>query len=178
MLLALPVTARAATGCSLLRDRSGDAWVISSATGRSVHALDIRSVEVGTTSKSLVVVLRLATTNAGGDPATALGAQWDVSFTVAGVNHGFSRRLSATGAETGSVTVGGAAVPFTMHADGGAVTWTVQRAKMKTLAKRGTVLTGFFSQTSSAVAHDYAPDDARASNQRYVDGQRGCARVK
>jgi hypothetical protein len=177
MAAAVAAPAQAAPGCHLLRDAWGDAYVVNEATRLPAPALDIRSVDVATGRKTLVVVLRMASTEASADPATAPGMTWEVSVTIGGVDHRFNQRMTA-GLTSGFAKAGDDMLDgVTVRTGRGAVTWTVPRANVRALAKPGATLSRLFASTFSLAGHDHAPDGARPSSVRYRDRAPSCVRA-
>jgi hypothetical protein len=179
-LLALPGAASAATSCNLVTDKAGDGYVGHPAAGVDAKSLDIRSLDVATGKKTLVVVLRVATTKAADDPATALGMAWDVSFKIGKADYRFSRRVGpggnvvSEGATTNGATLSGVKVTVT----GTTITWTVPRSSVAALGKRGAAFTSFFGgTTATGLGYDQAPNGGVVSPARYVDGTRSCVRA-
>lgn len=179
-LLAVPSAASAAPVCNLVKDKANDAYIGHSVSGTSATALDIRSVDVATGKKTLVVVMRLATTKTMDDPVSVAGMSWDVSFRIANVDHRFSRRVGPGGnvvSESGSAdskTLDGVKVTVSSTA----VTWTVPRANVPKLKSRGATFTNFYGGTSApGLAYDQAPDGGVISLSRYKDGQASCVKA-
>jgi hypothetical protein len=179
-LLALPGAASAATSCNLVTDKAGDGYVGHPLGGVSSKALDIRGVDVATGKKTLVVVLRMATTKTADDPATAAGMAWDVSFKIAGTDHRFSRRVGpggtvvSEGGSTNGTTLSGVKVAVS----GTVITWTVPRSAVAALKKRGAAFTHFFgATTATGLGYDQAPNGGVVSPARYVDGTRSCVKA-
>ena len=177
-LLALPVSAHAATVCNLVKDASSDAGLGSPASPVKAPVFDIRSLDVASGKRTFVVVLRMASTKYADEPAARLGMSWDVTFKINGVDHRFSRKLNAAGTITDTATQNGNEIKGLKVSDAGnAITWTVPRSGMPKL-KKGAVATGFFSNTSAPTAtYDMAPDRGIASTARYTDGQKSCVKA-
>ncbi len=171
--------ASAAKKCNLVSDGSGDANFIGPAgVAPNVNQLDIRSGDVATGKKTLVVVLRLESADGKGAQAAALGMTYQVSFAISGVQHVFKRTLPMGGsAYTDSATANGVAIAgLAVKSDAKTITWTVPRAnvpKLKSATKK-TVITGIFLQATAPEAHDYAPNDSRPSSATYPDRAPSC----
>ncbi|HWL34842.1 MAG TPA: hypothetical protein VNQ77_01490 [Frankiaceae bacterium] len=178
-LLALPGAASAAT-CNLVTDKANDAYVGHPAAGVSSKPLDIRSLDVATGKKTLVVVLRVATTKSADDPATAAGMAWDVSFKIAGADYRFSRRVGPGGnvVSEGGNGNGSAVSGVKVAVSGTSITWTVPRSAIPKLKKRGAVFTHFFGgTTTTGLGYDQAPNGGVVSPARYVDGTKSCVKA-
>lgn len=174
--LVLAPAAVAAPSCKLVTDAGGDGGLFGAV---AVKPLDIRSLDVATGAKTLVVVLRMTTTKQD-DPLVAAGMAWDVTFKIGDTSHRFARRIGPNGAvlsdtaTAGSQPVSGVKV----RADGSSITWTVPRANVPKLRGRGATFSGFFASTSSPLlGTDQMPDGGRASSATYKDRAKSCVKA-
>lgn len=179
-LVAVPISASAAPVCKLVEDKAGDASP-SSLTSSVIDykALDIRSFDVATGKKSLVVVLRLASTNKADHQVTdTAGLTWTATFRINDTDHRFTRKLNGSGQATDTATSGGQAINGVKVAvTQDAVTWTVPRGNVPSLRKAGATITGFYASASTTGGTDQAPDDGRGSGKVYKDKQASCVRA-
>lgn len=179
-LVAAPLSASAAPVCKLVEDKADDASTSSLTTGVIAYkALDIRSFDVATGNKSLVAVLRLASTNKADHPVTdTMGLTWAVTFRINDADYRFTRKLNNSGQATDTASGAGQAlsgVKVAVTKD--AVTWTVPRGNVPALRKAGATLTGFYASASTVGGIDQAPDDGRGSGKIYKDKQASCVRA-
>lgn len=177
--LTLPSSASGAAVCHLVRDGAKDTTLASPLTAVSGSSVDIRSVDVATGAKTLVVVLRLGSSNVAADPAATLGLTWDVMFRIGNAGHRFGRRLGPGGVVLGD-TATAAGKPIAgvkTKVAGNAVTWTVPRSAVPKLRGRGAVLTGFYASTwTPLLTYDQAPDSGSGGGS-YTDRQRSCVKA-
>jgi hypothetical protein len=178
-LLTLPLSADAGVSCNLVVDKNKDAYVGHSAAGQNATALDIKSLDVATGKKTLVIVLRMATTNLASDPVATAGMQWDVTFKIAKADHRFTHKVGPNGMVlSDTANADGAAITgVTVKVAGNTVTWTVPRAKLQKLRGKGAVLSGFYAGTSTPWAFDQAPDGGLPSLSRYTDMAKSCVKA-
>lgn len=180
--LLLPATGAwsAKTVCNLVPDKADDTGLVAPSTPVRTPAHDIRSLDVATGRKTMVVVMRLASTDYGADPAATAGMTYNVFFKIGDGDHAFFRRIGPNGqVVSDTATAGGKAIPgVTVKVDGKSITWTVPRANVPKLKGRNVVLTGFYAATASAIglSGDSAPDGGRASGAQYVDKTASCVR--
>jgi hypothetical protein len=177
LVVAAPLAASAKTSCNVVPDKADDTTFVPGAGAvLKTPTVDIRAIDVATGRKTVVLVLRLASTDASTDPIPD-GGSWNASFAIGDVRYDFGRRVTSSGEQSFSATSGGRAIAGVKGAvTGGAVTWTAPRAGIKML-KRGSILTGFTSAASTAGFTDYAPDGGSASTAKYVEGTRSCVKA-
>lgn len=114
--------------CNLLVDPKGDG-------GGTLHspALDFTGADVATGKKTVVGVIRVVSTATANDPDVALGATWNLNFSVKGKGYTFQRRRIAGAAAQYQYTLEGAAVPATETAT--EIRFVAQRSAVPELAK-------------------------------------------
>ena len=170
----------AKTVCNLVPDKADDTGLIAPAVPVRTPAHDIRSLDVATGKKTLVVMLRLGSTVQSADPAAGPGMTYNVYFKIGGVDHAFFRRIGPNGqVVSDTATADGKPIAgVTVKADGKALIWTVPRANVSKLNGRNALFTGFYAATASAVglSGDSAPDNGRSSDAKYVDKTPSCVR--
>jgi hypothetical protein len=177
--LATGGVASAGRACNLLKDADNDVTVLGPpGVLPPVPALDIKSADVATGAKKLVVIMRLASTDFKASQFGPFGVEYQLQFVIGDVTHSFSHKLNANGSTyTDTATVGGTPISgLSMKVTGTTITWTVPRTAVPSLkpAKKKAVLTGFFAKATSTGAHDYAPDDSRPSTNTYTDRTPSC----
>jgi hypothetical protein len=180
-LLAPAVPASGKAVCNLVSDKPGDAVLGLGGQGAPAPAFDILSYDVATGKQTLVAVLRLKSTDAKADNAAALGIAWTVTFHVGDKSYSFEHRLgpqASGGAVTDTANVDGAPLAgVKVTVAPGAITWTVPRASITPLKAKNAYVTGFFSQASSSLSHDWAPDSGTGSGVRYPDRAASCVKA-
>jgi hypothetical protein len=167
--------------CKIITDESGDG------SSRSVGlisspALDILSADIATGKKTVVAVLRVATTDVKSDTWIRLGYRWSLSFNIQGINYAFQRQTTTdkvSGAVTYSdtYTVGTNAGPMPAGSvtkmDATSYTWTIPRSAVPGLKKPRQVLNDL--QTISYVNGGNADQAATAT--KYPDQYPSCVKA-
>jgi hypothetical protein len=178
LLASAAVTTSAGAACRpLLTDKAGDAQVAAPA-GPNVDALDVRSLSVATGKSELVVALEVGAPADSADSFAPLGRSWTVTFSVGVTQYSVARgrTAGATATPTASATGDGKAIPVTVTVTGNTIAWHLKRSQVSKL-KKGSVLSNFFVNVNSPVAHDYAPDSAQKSSVTYKDRAASCAKA-
>jgi hypothetical protein len=177
---ALPAASGKAV-CNLVSDKPGDAVVGFAGQGAPAPAFDILSYDVATGKRTLVAVLRLKSTDAKADNAAALGIGWTVSFHVGDKSYSFEHRLgpqASGGAVTDTASVDGQPLAgVKVSVAPGTISWTVPRASVTPLKAKNAYVTGLFSQATSSLSHDWAPDSGTGSGVRYPDRAASCVKA-
>jgi hypothetical protein len=180
-LLAPATPASAKTLCNLVSDKPGDAIVGVAGQGVPAPAYDILSYDVATGKKTLVAVLRVKSTDPKADNAAALGMTYTVTFQIGGKTLKFDRKIgpqASGGAVTDTTTIDGAPLAgVKVTVAPGTITWTVPRGNVAPLKAKKPVVTGLYSQTTSSMSHDWAPDSGTGSSVQYPDKAPSCVKA-
>jgi hypothetical protein len=162
--------------CQVLRDKTGDGtwdWAPLSSP-----LIDITSADVATGAKTVVAVLRVASTKVDvTDPVAQLGPTWMLKFQIGVASYDFYRTLDnalpstsgdpgsytwsvkARGVEVAKVTSSGASGGLVVSTDATSMRWTIPRSLVPDLAK-SKVLTVFNATTSVFGGSADSPDDS------------------
>ncbi len=180
-LLAPALPASGKPVCNLVSDKAGDAVVGAAGQGAPAPSFDILSYDIATGKSTLVAVLRVKSTDAKADNAAALGIGWTVSFHVGDKSYSFEHRLAPQargGTVTDTASVDGKPLAGVKVAVApGSITWTVPRAAITPLKAKNAYVTGMFSQATSSLSHDWAPDSGTGSGVRYPDRAASCVKA-
>jgi hypothetical protein len=124
--------------CNLLTDKPGDSdWDLAPGVVKPA-SLDILGGDLATGPKTMVAVLRLASTDFSptADPWSRSGYQWHFAVTSSyGQDYAFDVDLNYLGSFVASATAEGKSVPVTFAVVGKSFQWTIQRKDAPQLAR-------------------------------------------
>lgn len=157
--------------CNLIVDAKGDGHstvfpMVESPT------LDITGGDVATGKKTLVGVLRVASTDGSNDNWAKLGMRVSLQFTIMGTSYNFERRRKAGTAENYEYTFSGGPV-LKGSATKNSITWVIDRKTIPNLAKKNIVISGL-----SASSDPFSGNaDAASSPKKYADKYPSCVKA-
>jgi hypothetical protein len=161
--------------CRLLVDEKGDGRAQTGGAVLQSAALDITGADVASGPTTVVGVLRLATLKTDNDPATIMGATWNLMFTVRGTSYRFQRhRASGTGT-TYDYSFTGGVKPTVIESPGkNEVTFTVPRSAIPELKKAKQKFETIAVSSTVFVTNA----DAGGTDKTYVDRTPSCLHAK
>lgn len=160
--------------CFLLTDDPGDGNAAIGGPVVASPALDILSADVASGARTVVVVLRLTTTDISNDRWATLGMSWAVNTSVGGKSYTFRVTRPYGPSNTLTATVVGApdVKAVTLRVDPTSYTWTVARSAIDYLKPHGTILL-----ESAATALTTSNADGALAHKPYVDRSVNCVKA-
>jgi hypothetical protein len=157
--------------CHQITDGKGDGHPSNLSIATS-NALDIVGGDIATGKKSIVGVLRLASTDAS-DPMSAFGETWSLNFTVQNKTYNFRRTRVAGTTEEYRYAFNGSSVELTSHSETATeIKWVIPRSAVEALKKPKAVFESISATSSWFVTN--ADAAAAKTGTRYVDKTPSC----
>ena len=179
-LLAVPGVPARALSCPMVVPHPGNVQVSLPRESPVAAELDLRSADLASGPTVVLVVVHVRDLGAP-DPATRLGALWELQFSVAGTTYVAQAHRNESGTYYGSLNRSGVpfgGVPLTPDTDHDTLTWAIPRSWVPELATPGqefrvtnatTYVTGTpFSQVAVVRV---------TANVRYRDQARACVKA-
>jgi hypothetical protein len=172
--------------CQLVLDLQGDAHrrpvQAAPVTVFDSPGLDITSADVATGKRTVVVVVRVKTTDLTGDPYAPLGYAWSFQWKIGSVVYAVkrSRKLGTDGSAVYTDTYSNGGVTGELPAgsktsmDGTSYTWVLPRAAVPSLKAKKQVLTNL--EVISSVTGG-GNTDAAGTPKTYVDLTPSCLKA-
>jgi hypothetical protein len=157
--------------CNLLVDAKGDGHsTVFPTVGGDVY--DVTGGDIATGKKTLVGVLRVATTDGSSNNYAKLGMKVSLSFTVNGAPYNFTRRRKAGTAEDYEYTFSNGALLKTVVTKT-SITWIVDRKLIPELAKPKPVITTLNGKSTPFSGNA----DSAVSAKKYADKYPSCVKA-